>query len=311
MEVWRARIGTYHHSATCNVMDSHLGCNVTSTGVNLVLRLILISLLLRSGDIENNPGPDPANQKGNEKRITRQMTLSATNVLPSNEPDLNSVIQELRNLGSSLGAKMDRMSEDVNKKIDDLSKNVQEVKRDLNEAREQSARLTEENKCLKAQVNTLTDELDSMKGQMKRDNLIFHGLEQDKDETWEQSETKIKSFITERLDIDGDSIGFDRVHRLSNARKRPQPIIAKFTRYKQRDEVYRAAKILKDSGYKVTEDFTYRVRQIRRKLGVYLLQARSEGKKAFLSYDKLKIEGATYAYDFELGDKRLLSEREE
>ncbi|XP_070554706.1 uncharacterized protein [Ptychodera flava] len=121
--------------------------------------------------------------------------------------------------------------------------------------------------------------------------------------------SKVRSLISEKLGIDGQCIEFDRVHRLASARSRPQPIIAKFNRYQQRKQVYEAAKVLKDTEFKVTEDFTKRVRDIRRKLGHHLAAARAEGKRAFLSYDKLKIDGTTYIYDNACDDIRPLSGR--
>ncbi|XP_070573906.1 uncharacterized protein [Ptychodera flava] len=268
-------------------------------------------MLLRSGDVESNPGPNQSSQQTTDRRKTRQTTLLGTYATAENDQcELSDIMRELRNVKVDLGRKMDKLSSDLHKKIDDLSHDINDVQRELEEAREETARLAEENKALSDQVCELTRELDSMNGQMKRDNLIFKGLDQDENESWDQTESKVKSFITEKLGIDGEIIEFDRVHRLTNARTRPQPIIAKFSRYQQRKQVFEAAKNLKGTDFQISEDFTRRVRDTRRKLGRHLAAARNEGKRAFLSFDKLKIDGTTYVYDTSSDDIRPLSRRD-
>ncbi|XP_070545564.1 uncharacterized protein [Ptychodera flava] len=246
IEQWRMRIGTFEHPPSRTGVRGHF--DVNGNTVCLAVRLALISLLLLSGDIESNPGPNQSSQQSSEKRRTRQTTLFSSNPAANNESvELGDVMQELRNMKLDLGRKMDRMANELNKKIDSLVEDIQDVKQELLEAREETARLTEENKNLNDQVNDLTNDLDSLRGQMKRDNLLFKGISQDDDETWDQSESKVKSFITDKLGLNGDNIEVDRVHRLSSSRVRPQPILAKFARYQQRKQVYEAAKVLKDT----------------------------------------------------------------
>ncbi|XP_006817358.1 uncharacterized protein LOC102803378, partial [Saccoglossus kowalevskii] len=116
-------------------------------------------------------------------------------------------------------------------------------------------------------------------------------------ETWEQTEELLCGFITDKMDIDGSQIEFQIVHRLTYARSRPQPIIGKFLRYKQRDEVLRAAEKLKGTEFRIREDFTPKIRDLRRKLGKFVVDARAEGKTVKVLYDKIKIDDTVYIYD--------------
>ena len=92
----------------------------------------------------------------------------------------------------------------------------------------------------------------------------------------------------------------ERAHRLSVPRKpnKHRPIIVKFLTYKDRSKVIEKGRDkLKDTDYGVSEDFPFEVRDTRRKLVPFMLRARDQGKKAFISYDKLLIEKQKFKYD--------------
>ncbi|XP_077977136.1 uncharacterized protein LOC144432738 [Glandiceps talaboti] len=139
--------------------------------------------------------------------------------------------------------------------------------------------------------------MDKKQGQMRSDNLIFRGLEEDVDETWDDTENKLKSFISDNLDLNGDEIEFERAHRLNNAKSNPKPIIAKFSKYKHLEQVLKASAKLKNTEYKIYENFSSMFRKKRRKIGPFLMNARTEGKNAHLEYDKLKVDNVIYVYD--------------
>ncbi|XP_006811649.1 uncharacterized protein LOC102801500, partial [Saccoglossus kowalevskii] len=150
------------------------------------------------------------------------------------------------------------------------------LKSGVDDNRQKINELIEQNKQLSDKIDTMENAGDKMKAHMLRNNLIFHGIPQSGLETWEQMEELLCGFITDKLDIDGSQIEFQIVHRLTYARSRPQPIIGKFLRYKQRDEVLRAAVKLKGTEFRIREDFTPKIRDLRRKLGKFVVDARAE-----------------------------------
>ena len=77
-----------------------------------------------------------------------------------------------------------------------------------------------------------------MEAQSRRENLKFHGVNEDEDETWDQSETKIRDYLTTVLEIDETSMKIERAHRLPSKSK-PRPIIVNFSHFKDKDEVLR------------------------------------------------------------------------
>ena len=107
------------------------------------------------------------------------------------------------------------------------------------------------------------------------------------------------------------------LHRLKSKGK-PSPIIVKFSFYKDRDTVLKKYRDMRkaereanagkndnaenenevdlEPAVRIGEDFPYRVRNVRRKLIPFLKKSISEGKEAFLKYDKLCVEGDLYKY---------------
>lgn len=120
-------------------------------------------------------------------------------------------------------------------------------------------------------------------------------------ERWDESEDKVRQFIANDLNVNTDQyIEFERVHRLRSANKKKNgPIIAKFTRFKDRETVIAASRIEldKDSSIRVSEDFTSKVRLARQKLGEELVRARRNGQYASIRFDKLIVEDKIYKYD--------------
>ena len=62
--------------------------------------------------------------------------------------------------------------------------------------------------------------------------------------------------INNKLNIEMSQISIDRIHRLGKQkghRQKPQAIIVKFTRYKDKHHVFRNKKLLKEIGISFTE----------------------------------------------------------
>ena len=86
---------------------------------------------------------------------------------------------------------------------------------------------------------------------------------------------------------------FDRVHRFGSRTNIMiyRRIVAKFTFYKQREIVRKLRKNLENTDYYISEQFPKEISQKRKALVPKLLKARREGKEAWISYDKLYVDG--------------------
>ena len=232
------------------------------------------------------------------------------------ERDIKSVLYEIRKDVKSTRSDI----QETNRKFDRLEESV-------NDLRNSHEDLKQENNQLHRKLDNLTKKVDQMENQSRRENLIFHGMTETDEETWEQSETKVRHFISDDLSLDDSRISIERAHRL-NTRKSPRPVIVKFSHYKDKEKVLRTyrenVKELKENqhvnedaaaqgqpseasddrdpkslfgGICVAEDFSARVRKARASLRPFLRDYLKNKQDAFIKFDKLVVDDVTYVYD--------------
>jgi FtsZ-binding cell division protein ZapB len=181
----------------------------------------------------------------------------------------------------------------INSKVDDISNTVNLLKTE-NES------LKQENQEMKKQIHSLCSKIDSLEGHSRRNNLRFLGIPGTSGEKWEETELKVRHFINDTLGLpDLEHVEIERAHRVGNKNSEKPQIVAKFSRYKDRETILKKSREVLDrnSQFSVREDFTERVQLHRRELGKRLVQARSQGQYASLRFDKLFIDNEVYQYD--------------
>ncbi|WAR29874.1 hypothetical protein MAR_003442, partial [Mya arenaria] len=138
----------------------------------------------------------------------------------------------------------------INSKVDDIHNSVNILKAE-NES------LRQENLEIKQEFGKLVSKVDSLEGHSRRNNLRFYGIQGRLGEKWEETELKVRQFISEL-----DRVKIERAHSVG-----------------------------------MREDFTERVQLHRRELGKRLVEARSRDQYASMRYDKLIIDDGVYKYD--------------
>ena len=301
IQQWRCKIGCFKQP---DVKESAGHIGYTLNGIPPVARCLVLLFLTLCGDVESNPGPKQSTLTDTGVTVTNDsqtMKLRSGNsatgskVSTPSEAPWADMLKEMK----QLNGKMDTLSTKLNEKIDGLNTEVQKLRSETKECNDRINSLEDTNRQLNEKIDKLESKLDYQQGQSKRDNLIFHGIEQSENETWEESENKIKHFIKNKLNIE-DHVDIERAHRKSAARTKPQPIVAKFSHYKDRTRVLKSARLMRESldhGQRVGEDCSDMVKEKRRKLWPTMQKAIEDGKRAAMRHDKLIIEGDVYVYD--------------
>ena len=118
----------------------------------------------------------------------------------------------------------------------------------------------------------LTEQLKIQEDRLKRNNIRVDGIEEHENETWENTEYKLRSFLHDKLKIT-DELYIERAHCVRrregvkfNSNNTPRTIVAKFLDYKEKREVMCWHYKLKDTTYLVREDFSKETVEIRKKL---------------------------------------------
>ena len=133
-------------------------------------------------------------------------------------------------------------------------------------------------------VEDLGSKLDDLENRSRRHNLCFEGILESPNETWQESESKIKQLISRHMPEVGTDLVIERAHRVGRPRSdsKPRKIVARFLNYKAREAVFKAKKKLHGTNMFVNEDYSDRVIKKRTELMPKLKEARRENQRTFL-----------------------------
>ena len=133
--------------------------------------------------------------------------------------------------------------------------------------------------------------------QSRRNNLLFNGIVEKDNESWEDCENSICNVIKNTMGV-VTVPKFDRVHRIGNKIPgRNRTIIAKFCFFKERDIVWGQRKKLAKTGFRISEDFPIEIVEERKVLYPIWKAAINcpTVKTAYLKVNKLQINGKLYS----------------
>ncbi|XP_075533156.1 uncharacterized protein LOC142566194 [Dermacentor variabilis] len=153
------------------------------------------------------------------------------------------------------------------------------------------------NQLSKAMRNVLINQ-DELENRSRRNNLLFFGIDdENKKETWDESERKVISVCSVKLAITVEPSKIERAHRMGKHNNdKPRPIIVKFGLFKDKQCLLSAFSKLKGSRISLSEDYSQQVRRCRSKLIAYA-QEQNSGARYKLKNNKMTYEGKTYIYD--------------
>ncbi|XP_050038876.1 uncharacterized protein [Dermacentor andersoni] len=263
----------------------------------------LVFLLLRSGDVETNPGPD-----------TRSASLLSLEDLPDDlaeqmrvlfhllkdlhtrsvqsarsQAELSADIKAIKSSQKSIETKIGNIHDRLDK-LEEKNKSFDNMSGELNGLRQTVEGATARHDSLEARVDDLED-------RSRRDNLIFRGIP-DSPESWDQSEARVKSALLCVADNWPDN-AIDRAHRIGPfVANKCRPIIVKFSNYKVKQKVLSARKKLKENSITMSEDFSPATRRIRSKLADFA-KSQSETEPYQLRYKTLVMNKKHYVYTAE------------
>lgn len=261
---------------------------------------MLKTLLLLSGDVEQNPGPLSPQQE-------KQM-FDTIMTLPSMQHSQSAILDEL----SSIRANHEAFQQKITEEIHSVRKQQQALERQLADVSDRLTRVEDNTPLgttgkkeldqLAAQTGVLArackamqDCQDDLESRSRRNNLVFYGFPDNEKETWAQSEEKVISFCSSNLQLNIAPEAIERSHRLgryTTARKRP--VIVKFLSFKEKERVLKASGKLKGTDFGISEDYSPKIRLERQKLIQY---AKEKGGDFKLRFNKLFMNGQVFLYD--------------
>ena len=155
--------------------------------------------------------------------------------------------------------------------------------------------LRQENLHLKQTIKEQDARLDNIERDLKRKNLIIKGVADAEEEKNEDLAIKVENLL-EKMGVNINlARDIDEIKRFGLFHKdKKRPILIKLLTWNKKMEILQQAKTLKGTNIWIDQDYTKKVQNERKQLIPYMKQAREQGKKASLKYNKLIINGMAY-----------------
>eukprot|EP00794_Sanderia_malayensis_P020799 gene20799-22839_t len=238
------------------------------------------------------------------------------------KPVLMSVVQSLLdNQAKNFKTTIELMTGDLRNEIKELRKEVSDLKISLQFSQAKQEEMVRKVELLEKRtdaneqsvnqsfdyIEAMEDNVEYMENQNRRNNVKILGMKEDPDneKSWDGTEELVKNLIKDKL---GSSKSFEieRCHRVGYQKKQsshnryqanqsgrsdePRPIVAKFLRWKDKEEILKLARQAKPVGVRFVQDLSRRTLLRRKERIPELIEARKRGKIAYFVMDKLVIK---------------------
>ncbi|CAG9824653.1 unnamed protein product [Phaedon cochleariae] len=140
---------------------------------------------------------------------------------------------------------------------------------------------------------TLKNKVSKFEKQLKLNNLVIYGIEENEDENQEKLINTFSELTAIKLEVEIKRIEINNIFRLGKKTGQKRPILVSLGSQIRRQEILRNGPKLKGTKIVITEDLTDEEQKERKILLGALKEARSNNKTAFLTRNKLIVEGET------------------
>ena len=135
-------------------------------------------------------------------------------------------------------------------------------------------------------IKALNGRCDYLEDSSRRQNLRFTQVPDSAGETWEQSAEHVLGILRDQCDL--PEVSLERAHRVGPYDPaRTRPIVARFTRFRDRDAALRNYRKVKNPTYKIREDLCEGSKKKRADQWPKMKEAFQNGKTAYFNYTTL------------------------
>lgn len=144
-----------------------------------------------------------------------------------------------------------------------------------------------------SEVTNIQARCDHVENRLHQSNHLFLGIADSASKTWKQSEEAVIRLCPDNLEIPLDPSYLERSHHIGRFTEgKNRPIIVKFLRYKDKENIHGSGRKLKGTSFAVQEDFSASLWLARRKLFEY---ASTKNAPFKIRFDKLHINSNIFS----------------
>lgn len=280
----RTRLQTFdtNHQLSLRARSTSMGCNENMFANYFQLKL------LRSADVELNPGPfTDKDEILNAVRTSKEQVLS----------EIKSVRNEVQQMRSDVDA-VRRDCADVKASLHTVEQKQSNLERKFKVHETEFRQLREDKECLQLdidevymlydakcdEVNKLDDKLEKLESLYRKDNMRIFGLPE-----FERSAAELKSNVLENVvnvaiaeeNLSSEDI-LDAFRVGANMNGQPKVTVVKFRNSDIKSKLYAHRDTLRESGIRISDDLTMRQRE-------KLQQLKTSGRTGYFHKGELKV----------------------
>ena len=211
---------------------------------------------------------------------------------PTEEPPwVKKILEKIETLNfrfSNLETQMNQKYEQLENSMSFLNNQFESLKTDI-------VGLKEENQQMKKEIKILKEEAIDSKSRSMRKNLLLHGVPENREEN---SETTVRQFVKDKLEIDTQDVEIERCHRIGPYQPgKCRPIVTNFMKFKDKETIKKASHKLKSTKYGLSDQFPKEIIARRKILRPIEKDIKSKGNPVYMPIDKLYTTGWMYYVD--------------
>ncbi|CAN7976502.1 unnamed protein product [Ixodes persulcatus] len=245
-------------------------------------------MLLLSGDVETNPGPDL-------EKMMKELLES--------QKQMNDGVKDIKANQTKLQASFDEM----NKRIDDIETKLGKVQKKNN--KENIENLVTTVNQLQETVKLQQKALVNMEDRSRRNNLIVFGIPETEKKTSDDVRSGVLiDLFHARLGLKIETV--ERIHRLGKKREKfTRPIIMNFRDYNEKIRVFQNCYKLKGTNIAVQNDYWQATLSRRKMVWESTSAERSNGSRVKLFDDKIQIDNDFFVRDNNTASRTKLRDK--
>ena len=195
----------------------------------------------------------------------------------------------------SVDRRFTQLEAEMFKRFEQLESSITFINNEFESFKSNLAEMKHENSHLKQDIIILKEAVIDNKCRSMRNNLLLHGVAENKDEKCEEV---VKKFVQEKLAINTEQIEIERCHRIGGYQHgKCRPIVTRFLRFKDKESIKKSGHKLKGTRFGLGDQFPKEINARRAVLRPIEKDHKSRGQPAFMSIDKLYTTGWCYYVD--------------
>lgn len=233
-----------------------------------------------------------------ETRLKGTIEKSIDGAVDKIKVEITGLRNELADVKTTVGD-LTTSLEHTQKDCDDLKTNIKNVEERFTSIETKTTKDSLDLQVLKLEKEEIKEQLLHMDSYSRRDNLLFSGIADNRDERDYMAKRKLLDIMKNNMGLqDVDQFKIVRCHRLGPFRYgRMRDIIIRFHYFGDRSLVWDSRAKLRGTNVYLKEDFPLEVLKRRASLWPVMKAAQRKNYNASLVEDKLMIDGRRYTVD--------------